>query len=455
MACLARSLGASNRWLTPISLCSAAIFSTSIEILQLWLPARDSALADILANTAGGFLGGALFAAWGTWLLVRSGRWLQALRRTLSLPVCVALMLMFMTAAIIEPYHLRHRGQQLSSWDSNYVLALGGEPQDSRNSWQGAIDSLDLANASLSPKAVAQAYQGKTVAQLLPGALQYSYVPSGSFSYADRLGHGPPLQWSVSKSAQAARNVIGPGSHYFASSRPLTEFNQSVAAGQAFTARAVVQSGRIYQGPERIIASLCNDSRSTNFALMQDRADLMVHIRTILHDYRPVWVVPDVFARPGTHDILITYQEPLLRVYIDSAANVSAVDLPMDFGQVRRYLARFERLPMKGFGLEIYRIVCYCILFAPIGLMAGVVVADPRVSRKIRNRIALAGLLGPALIMQGMLLIADRRVPRADNILLNLIVPSLAMALIVGWLAPEQITLGFRTAANVFRRRGR
>jgi hypothetical protein len=122
---------------------------------------------------------------------------------------------------------------------------------------------------------------------------------------------------------------------------------------------------------------------------------------------------------------------------------------------VARFTARFDRLPMKGFGLEIYRILYYFILFAPIGLLLGVIVTDPRTPSRFRKGIALAGLIGPLLIMQGTLLILDRRTLRADNILFNLLFPLLAMTLMIAWLDPGQLAGALRTTANVIRRRGR
>lgn len=456
-ACLARSMGASRRWLIPIPLGAAAIFSTSIEILQLWLPTRDSSLADILANSTGGFLGGALFAAGGTLLLARGGLGLQALRRAMSFPACLSLILAFLAVALIGPYHMRHRGRELSSWDPGYFLALGSEPSSISHVWHGTFHSLDLANASLTPAAVARAYQGEPLSQLFPpGSIEYAYVPDGpGGELADRHGHGPAVRWSGPKSDVKSGELSKSKEHGLVSVEPLTSFNQSVASGKALTVRAVVESSRPYQDERRIIAALCKDASSANFTLMQDRADLMVHVRTLRSGNRPVWIIPDLFAHPGTHDILMTYQEPMLRVYVDSAARCFVVSAPEDFYEVGRFTARFDRLPMKGFGLEIYRILYYFILFVPIGLLLGVMATDPRTASEIRRWIPAAGLIAPLLIMQGALLIVDRRTPRADNILWNIVLPLLAMTLMIAWLDPVQLAGALRTTANVIRRRGR
>lgn len=455
-ACLSRSLGASRRWLSPIALGAAAIFSTSIEIFQLWLPTRDSSLADVLANTTGGFLGGASFAAWGTFILIRGGRSLEGLRRTLTLPVASALIALLCAVALIGPYHLRHRGRELASWDSKYVLVLGSEPNDISRSWRGTIYSLDLANGALNPADVERAYRGEPLSKLLPsGSIHYSYVPYGFGQYPERNNRGPALRWSGSKPDEGARTMFLSGDHFLVSTKPITQFNKSIAAGKTLTARAVLQTTHPYQNNQRIIAGILQNANLSNFTLMQDRADLLIHVRTLLSGNRPVWIVPDVFAQPGTHDVVITYEEPVLRVYVDAALRPNVVEAPADFYEVQRFTARFDRLPMKGPGLEIYRILYYFILFVPIGLLAGVIVTDPRTPLKIRAWIAVASLLAPLLLMQGMLCILDHRTPRADNFLLNLVLPLLAMTLMIWWLEPAQLDAGLRTAANVIRRRGR
>jgi len=54
------------------------MFSTAIELAQVWIPGRDSSLGDVLSNTLGAALGVALLATAHTWLRPgpRAARWL-------------------------------------------------------------------------------------------------------------------------------------------------------------------------------------------------------------------------------------------------------------------------------------------------------------------------------------------------------------------------------------------
>ncbi len=457
LACAARARGIQTRWLIPlIGLLAGAVCSTCIELLQLWLPGRDSAIADVLANSAGSLLGAGLFAAFGNRLLEWAGASLKELRRRLNFGIAGALVVVLCGFSLIGPYHLRHHGRELSGWNPKYVLALGSEPWGTAKPWRGTVFSLDLADASLGLPAVDRIYRGESLGAVLPHtSTLYAYVPVGQGEYPERNGAGPSLRWTGDPSARAEASVSLSGEHYLVSTRPLDAFSRGVARTNAFTTRIVLRSAEPYQGERRVIAQIGDDVSNTNFTLMQDGANLLVHIRTMLSGNRPAWIVRDLFTEPGPHDLLISYAAPNLHVYIDSPARAYAVDVPLDFSEAERFVSRFDRLPISGFHLEIYRLLYYFVLFVPIGLLLGVMVSDPRTSVRVRQAIVVAGVLIPCLLMQGVLVFIDHRPLRSDNVVSNLIAPALAMLAMAYWLTDGSILRSLRPASNVISPRGR
>ena len=174
-----------------------------------------------------------------------------------------------------------------------------------------------------------------------------------------------------------------------------------------------------------------------NLTIGQQDFDLVVRLRTPLsgnNGTNPAWKIDDLFLQPGPHDLILTYDDPVLRIHIDSPRQSGAANVPADFGGLARYLARAMTLPFDGLLSELYRAAFYLISFAPLALVLGVAAVNVH-DRGLRGNIAIAiGWVTPALAMQFVLVIICRRAFRTDNLLLGLAATALVAFPAAHWL---------------------
>jgi glycopeptide antibiotics resistance protein len=429
LACLARGRNLKSIWLIPFAAFVSCTFSCSIEFLQQWLPTRDSSLADICSNTSGGIVGAAAFLIIGTPLLRVLTTILAKLLGRFTLAAFAVVFLFLLACAVRDPLRMRHVNRNLASWDPAFPLAIGNDPKFEDHPWQGSVTSVDIADAALSPPQVAAAYVSDDLRPILGESLLASYRIHAPGNCIDLTHHSPDLQWIDSDAAQTqattppdALPAIS-GDHWLRSTAPLRLVCTEIRDKSRFTVRCRFRSALVSQSPElgRIV-TLSIDPGHCNLTIGQQLTDLVIRLRTPLsgdNGTNPALKIGEFFLSTGPHDLILTYNDPKLRIYVDGPDAEGTANVPADFGNVARYLARSMILPFDGYLPEMYRSVFYLISFAPLGVVLAMLAASRRVDPGRRNIAVAIGLIAPTLVMQFVFVVICQRSFRTDNLLIG------------------------------------
>ena len=438
LACLARTRHIRTFRTILLAGLISCIYSCTIEFLQQWLPLRDSSLADILSNTTGGMVGAAVFLLIGMPVLRFSALLLTRILRRFSLLIATILFLFLLACVLRGLLRMRHINENLASWNMTFPLVVGNVPQADRG-WKGTVSSIEIASQAVSPAQITAAYASHDLRDILGASVLASYRINGSARVVDLTHQSPDLIWDGPDVAQeTANSPTFAGGDFLISASPLSRASHTIREKSAFTVRCRFQSDLPSQSPwlGRIVA-IASDSMHCNLAIVQENFDLVIQLATPLtgaNGNNPAWKIDDFFVQPGPHDLIVTYDDPVLRVYADNPRQLGAASVPTDFGGVTRYLARSMTLPFYGFLPELYRGAFFLISFAPLGLILAVVAANTRLAPKWRNLAVAIGLITPALAVQFVLVVICRRSFRTDNLLMGLAAMALVAFSVAHWL---------------------
>lgn len=268
---------------TAIVLVLGVILSGMVEFVQLGLPSRNPALADILANLIGVGVGGWLEASRGSRLRSRLRSLEVRFALVMTIRVLVGLVIFHMVL-VWGMFRFADHSSSFSNWDPGYPLNLGNEKTGDRP-WNGSLEAARLWPMVLPPA---------QIDRLLTGDAQ-----TGDFK--------KDLLWSLDPSRQ-----LGSGS------QPFVQQTEVLRQAERFTLSVVVQTGDTAQtGPGRIV-SLSVDPLHRNFTLGQEGPDLVFRLRTPftgLNGSDPALIVPDVFSELQLRRIVVTYDGNVLAVY--------------------------------------------------------------------------------------------------------------------------------------------
>lgn len=390
-------------------LCGCIALSAAIEVLQLLLPARESSLTDLIANSVGTVVGLLLFVGVRIWPLLPAAHTLRwVICRTPWSVWCggylVYLLLVIIVLALLA------QASSLGSWDSDFRLALGNEPTGDRP-WQGQIERVALFGRALTAAEVA-AYRTGDLSDKQPPAPAELFDPlavyfvSNSVTIVDQSGQSPSLVW------QGAEQPGGPP-HFSArrwvlSTEPLVQFNQQVVHSSQFSLDIGFASNQAAQtGPARIL-TISAGSQARNLTLGQEGSDLVVRLRTGVSGVNglyPQLVLQNVLSDGRPHRLTLTYDGAWLRLYWDSAAS--------------KYQFRFEPrllffaylLPVDSWVIRIglspvwvYGLLSSLVIWLPLALMLAGQTGAPRGAGLIADALAGLGIVLPGTIMFGLAL---------------------------------------------------
>jgi glycopeptide antibiotics resistance protein len=331
-----------------ITLAICAGFSTTVEILQVFLPTRSPNFVDIASNSLGGMVGYPVGYFFRKRLVLYADRLLSQKHR-LSLKRLVAMFLGYWALMVCIVLALPDPAS-LGNWDASLPLLLGNEKTGDRP-WSGTIQTLYIGDRALSEAAVDQAFTSSFVLQ---DGVVAAYPLAESEKYRDRSGNLPELGWRGTPTANLKQGVVIENGSWLETIAPASRLTERVQSTSQLTVMTAIATARLdQQGPARII-SQSDSPFYRNFTLGQDGAGLEVRLRTMASDgngVRPAFRVPDFFTDTNLHRVIVTYQGGILKVYRDGVANGLLFRAPTDFVSGRP---------------EAF-IVYHCLIFVPLG----------------------------------------------------------------------------------------
>jgi len=130
-----------------VALVAGATLSYSIEIIQLYMPSRDSAWDDVIANALGAALGTILGTGVGSFIFQKLSAWESRAEQFLSFRKISVIALIYFGAWLAISVPLQQK-THLDNWDPNSFLFVGYDAREDTR-WSGAVSRIQLWDYAL------------------------------------------------------------------------------------------------------------------------------------------------------------------------------------------------------------------------------------------------------------------------------------------------------------------
>jgi glycopeptide antibiotics resistance protein len=398
------------------------LITSTIEVLQGFLPQRESSLVDVAANVAGALLGVLSYRAWASVAARPSRLEVQASPRLLT-----GVVIIFTCLALLASAGLQRR-TNLGTWNEHYPLLVGNEDTGERP-WLGRIYAFELTDGATSPERMRRFSSGEPVS--MSGIRLAKFDFAGAAPYEDAAANIPALEWAIDPAAaDATTGVRLIGRSWLRTDGPASRLADRIRQTNVFSLRVRCATDDLGQaGPARIISNSADTARR-NFTLGQRGNALVFRLRTPhtgLNGYRPEAVMPGVFVNTRPLDILASYDGATLSVAVAGSHHVDRTRLTPGSS----LWTAVTSLNLEDDALRVFDLGYVAVVFMLGGLLIGLS------ARTLRHRLALGYLwvVTVALLLESTSVLASGRFfdwpYAAGNACVGIVILS-AMS-IVGW----------------------
>ena len=414
LSALVRKRGGSQRTSLLLALLAGAGVSYVVELLQLYIPARDSGWEDVFSNTTGSVAGFFLFELCGAALLKELSKYEDSFEGWLS-PRRAALLLAVYFGVWFGISALLQMETRLSNWDPQCTLFVGNDASG-QHPWRGQAFLLQIWNRALPEKAIRRII-GRELADDANTGLLGNYDFTSSPPYQDQRNFLPALDWTPKQPLFAnARASELDARSWLRTKFPVENLTREIKKSSQFTVHIVCAPAAI-QGANGRIVSLSQSDDNVNFHLRQEGANLVFWFRNPLSETRSVlaWYVRGAFEAGKVRDIVAVYDGSNAFIYLDGNLLPQTYRLSPGASLMHHFLF------IRTGDLEGCVIVYETLIFLPAGLLIGMTVRKwPGQKTSGRWMLAL-GLVLPALLLEILLAGVSGRRILVGNIALSLV----------------------------------
>jgi len=409
-----RGLAAGTAFL--LALAAGACGSYLVEVLQFYIPARDSGWEDVFSNTSGSVVGCFFFQLCGRPLLHLASSWEDTLQGWLSTRRAALLLIAYFALWFGVSARLQ-RQTRLSNWDPQAILSVGNDASG-QNPWRGQVFRLQIWNRALSEQEI-RAIAGQSSANLDSPGLLASYDFTGTPPHPDERNFLPPLDWTLENSApQNADPPHESAKPWLSTKVPAESLMRGIMNTGRFTVHLVCVPAPEHDVNGRILA-FSKSAGDVNFLLREEGDALVFRLRNPLSTRRALlglaWYVRGVFAPGEKRDLIALYDGSDEFVYLDGERVREEYRLSPAAGLMHR--VRY----IEPEALEGYITVYETLIFLPAGLLIGL--AARRWSRlNFYARLTLVlGWVLPPLLLEILLVAESGRRMWVGNVALSLV----------------------------------
>jgi glycopeptide antibiotics resistance protein len=403
-----------------VVIVSSLSLSSTVEILQVFLPERASTSIDILSNTTSGFWGFLIYYLGNDRIfniffgLSRIGK------RWLNFKWAIAIFISYLIATCFLLFSFRD-STKLSNWDVNYPLLVGNELTADRP-WKGQVSQFCIADRAASKSEVAQLLSDRTSCQSISQSLLASYQFNGNQKqYPDLTQNLPDLiSQGTPPKKKGSEGIFSNYKHWLQTEESVKLLAEKLEATSQMTLVSTIATADTNQGGPARIISLSKNPFSRNFTFGQEGNDLSFRLRTPLtkeNGNEPESIVPNVFADTEFHRVAIVYDGWTIKIYVDQPRNVYKLQLSPDAALFWSAMSVFDKtVHLNPPSMFVYKVLYYGILFIPLGILFAIVWVSYRGSL-IFSLLAIAcGILLPALLVEGVIASCMERSLQIGNI---------------------------------------
>ncbi len=368
-------------WKILIILLLSAALSSTVEVLQIFIPSRTPTPADIINNTIGGVLGLISFSLWNSPFLTSALAKIENNRfsgRTITILFTFYIIITFL---IYSPWK---QGLNFSNWENDYPLIIGNETSKDRG-WNGYIANLNIFNKAISQVEINKILNDSKSFDSPKDSLIASYNFIEKASYQDKIGKTSNLVWQGSpQEINPTKGVLINPNNWLQTENKASYINQKISSTSELTISTVISTENTQQfGPARII-SLSGGTGNRNFTLAQDGSNLHLRLRTPMTGENGSEFklnIPNIFNDTNSHHLIITYSEPLLKVYVDKVERFYLLNL-------------IDLVPTEQ------KLFYYTITFIPVGFLLALLTVIAKKKIIFYRILLMVGLLLPSLVLE-------------------------------------------------------
>ena len=424
VSCWARKRGVSRAGALLWALAGGFLVSYVVELLQHYIPTRNSAWDDIPPNSMGAVAGFLIFEFCGGALLRMISKWEDIFERWLS-PLRTAMVLLVyfgLWFGISIPLQQQTR---LSNWDTQCGLFVGNDATG-QNAWKGKVSRLQAWNRAIPEDQIRR----MTTDGWAPGAesgLLASYDFTTPAPYLDQRKFLPPLTLTSPRpSAKSdAQGLEVDGASWLDTRNPVEELTRKIRETNQFTFRIICVPSGIHDTDGRIV-SISRSEDNPNFHLRQEGTTLVFWLRNPLSETRSIlaWYVPNFFEAGQARDIVVSYDGSDASIYLNGTKLWESYRLGPGVGLAHEFMS------VQTANLGGYVVVYQTLVFLPAGLLIGIAARKWSKWNTSGRALLAAGLILPPIILELVLMWVSGREILAGNVIRSVLLTVAGILLI-------------------------
>ncbi|MGA8871480.1 MAG: VanZ family protein [Candidatus Acidiferrales bacterium] len=385
--------------------------SYAIEIIQLYIPGRDSGWEDVLTNSTGAAVGFLLFIVLGSALLQFATTPERAIESVASIRWLAIVLLIYFSCWFAVSARLQAE-TRLTNWLPDSRLLIGSDVIGQAGmGWKGEISKLEFWDRALSPQVALALTRGAVSPADAPGALA-AYDFTGSAPFRDQMKFLPDLAWSAGVQAQGDPNqLVLDGGAWLISVAPVSGLIAHLRRTNQFAIHILCKPAD-GNGPDSRIISIPRSPYMANLNVWQEDQSLVFWFRSPLsaRHAQIAFNVPKALAPNQLRNILYSYDGADLSLYVDG----KRAGFPYRLGPGAA-LARFVRW-VRPKELDGYSDIYYGMVFFPAGVALGIFLKAGRAQGAAAWLLFALALIAAPLLLEYLLIAVSGRTFSPGNV---------------------------------------
>jgi glycopeptide antibiotics resistance protein len=394
------------------------VLSYGIEVLQLYIPGRDSGWEDVITNSSGSAVGFFLF------ILARGAvpRFLGQMERAAESSAAVkrlgVLLLIYFSCWFALSARLQTK-TRLTNWHPDSRLLIGNDAIGKAGAlWNGEVSELQVWNRPLSPQEAEALTAGQPSQMAVPEAVAaYDFTSGPPFS--DRMKSLPDLSWSsgIMGHGEPSQLVLDNGKS-FVLTAPAASLVAELQRTNQFAIHVVCKPAAAGGSSAQFI-SISQSPTMTDLTIRQEEKDVVFWFRSPLsaRHAQLAWYVGNTFAPGQSRNIVYSYDGSNLSLYIDG----KLATYPYRLGPGAALAHMIRRI--KPSELDGYHDIYYALVFFPAGAALGIGARVARTHKLARLWFALL-LIVPPILFELLLIAVSGRAFSPGSLILSLALPA-------------------------------
>jgi glycopeptide antibiotics resistance protein len=385
-----------------LALAIGALFSYTIELLQYFIPQRDSGWEDVFTNGSGSVVGCITYEILGSSLLRGISRCESLLESLLTLRRSLAILVIYF-ALWFAASSLLQRNSRLSDWRADAQLVVGNDAAG-KFPWKGTINTVQIWDLALHKEVVHQLSAGQPVDTANPGLL-VDYDFSAGPPFRNQRQISSELAWTPHALVASDSGLLTlDGASWLTTSVAVPDLIANLQKTNQFTVRVLCTPAETDAGDGRIV-SISQPTGFANLTLRQEDSNLVFWFRNPLSASHAIlaWYYPRIFTAGRTRDILYTYDGSNLTLFIDGKEQTLIYRLGPGTA-----LTKFVRRIQPG-ELEGYNYIYYVLIFCLPGAILGLAARNLPPPRAAKSLWLASAFLIPAALLEWILVSTSGR----------------------------------------------